>query len=1298
MIFTKTKTILFILLLINSVHLTAQLTTPKKYPSLLWEITGNGLTKPSYLFGTMHVSNKLVFHLSDSFFYAIKKCDVVGLELNSDTWQQQMIDVERQKLNYFKFYGNKYDYSNYNYGKTTASINQYTCRLENNYIDVVKYAIPETPFILNALLYRTKEYKQDFEENTFLDLYIYQIGKKLGKKSAGMETIYTMEKYTTEAELDRINEKETDRKKTSEDDMPTMTQDEAYRNGDLDMLDSLGILYETSKAFTEKFLYQRNDVQAYSMDTIMKKGQSLFVGVGAAHLPGKRGVIEILRKMGYKLRPIKMSDRDANQRDAIDKIKVPVAFIENKANDEFFTVKLPGKLYTRPDNTTGSTTQYADMANGTYYMVTRVPTFTNYFNVPDAEVAQQVDSLLYENVPGKIIKKIAIVKNGYKGFDITNKTRRGDIQRYNIIITPFEILIFKMSGTENYVLGKEAQDFFNSITIKTYPQSWNTYTNQLAQYTCYLPHQPHQQTLNGINLAVAYDSNEKVLYSLQDFNLINNDFSVADTFNLMLMEESYVGNIKKLKTNYKKYVTENGLNILKAAYTYKDTTMQVQYIINGYRHYVISAKGKDEKLVLNNKVMPSFKVLAYPKYMAQLYVDTLLKFRVVTPYKPILNDSLKTLLDRINTASKYEKDTYKSWGNYSSMAFENDTTGEVINVNYYKAGKYETVPDSLQKYVLYLDSVAPLVNNSSRLAKIYDSLTAIGKPSYFESDFYKKYTIKQDEIVIKNGARYRQTAYTNKGTTKLNRTLDIWKNDFNYVVTTTTDTSNSSTFINTFFNTFEPLENQKGTSYYVPKIDTFFNDYYSKDSTTRKLAKSALLNFEFTKKDLPLMLAAYRKLTIADKDYFTTKIKWIAAVAKIKDTTLASQKMDFLKTEYEKTVDTSLFQNAILVMLVKLNTSASFALFKKYLLQDPPVSVMDNEYSNDNTNSLFGQSDSLELISTLYPDILQLTIITEYKNDVENMLLTLVDSNKILPANYELYSTKLLFDAKIALKKKLIEIENKVKNDMEKETDNVAVDYTYAAYRNNDKGGESLTNYVKLLLPFYTTNTAIPNYINKLWQLKDDAVKQDLLFIMLKAKKPIPDTLLTYFANKEDYRGNLYYQLQLLKLGNMYPTQFATQAILAKAFLYTTINEKDKLDSTELATYYRTTNYNYNYNKGYNSYDYKKTFYNKPMDSICLLQKQTVTINTKTGVLYIYKYRTEKDDKWRFAFSGLQPLNEKNISYSNIATEFTEVKLKDTEPLEEQLQELIKVIKYNNNPNSKYFFETKRKQYRYEDY
>src|SRR5438067_3038977 len=61
---------------------------PKNYPSLLWEITGNGLAKPSYLFGTMHVSNKMAFHLSDSFYLGIKHADVLALETNPGNWQE----------------------------------------------------------------------------------------------------------------------------------------------------------------------------------------------------------------------------------------------------------------------------------------------------------------------------------------------------------------------------------------------------------------------------------------------------------------------------------------------------------------------------------------------------------------------------------------------------------------------------------------------------------------------------------------------------------------------------------------------------------------------------------------------------------------------------------------------------------------------------------------------------------------------------------------------------------------------------------------------------------------------------------------------------------------------------------------------------------------------------------------------------------------------------------------------------------------------------------------------------------
>src|SRR5688572_933745 len=83
--------------------LKAQQEEPKKYQGLLWEISGNGLTKPSYVFGTMHVSNKLAFHLSDSFYYALKQVDAVALELNPDLWQSQMVRLAKLNDNYSEF-------------------------------------------------------------------------------------------------------------------------------------------------------------------------------------------------------------------------------------------------------------------------------------------------------------------------------------------------------------------------------------------------------------------------------------------------------------------------------------------------------------------------------------------------------------------------------------------------------------------------------------------------------------------------------------------------------------------------------------------------------------------------------------------------------------------------------------------------------------------------------------------------------------------------------------------------------------------------------------------------------------------------------------------------------------------------------------------------------------------------------------------------------------------------------------------------------------------------------------------
>ena len=154
---------------------------------------------------------------------------------------------------------------------------------------------------------------------------------------------------------------------------------EAYRAGNLDLLDSINRLNSFSEAFDEKFLYSRNLLQANSIDSILKARSALFVGVGAAHLPGNRGVIEILRRMGYKLRPIIMGERDSNEKDKVEKLRVPVSFNTQSSDDGFFKVDIPGKFYRFGEEGVLDQLQYADMANGSYYMVTRIKTNSQFW-------------------------------------------------------------------------------------------------------------------------------------------------------------------------------------------------------------------------------------------------------------------------------------------------------------------------------------------------------------------------------------------------------------------------------------------------------------------------------------------------------------------------------------------------------------------------------------------------------------------------------------------------------------------------------------------------------------------------------------------------------------------------------------------------------------------------------------------------------------------------------------------------------------------------------------------------------
>lgn len=254
---------LLLLVILCSASASGQSTAPRH--ALLWEISAPGLNQRSYLYGTFHVRDKRAFHFTDSTLLAIENCDYFALELDPDS----LIGL---------------------------LMNQYTGSGDKENLPVGKAEIRLSEYWDEWSVERLREQEMDEKEQqdypTFVDLYLYEIARFNGKKTAGIE------KMEAQARL-----------------MNTISQGHssypagrlfadmigAYEKGDIE---ALGRIMSYSDEFTrEKVLKERNYNMADSIAKLVLT-RRCFIAVGSGHLPGKEGVIELLRKKGYTLRPV----------------------------------------------------------------------------------------------------------------------------------------------------------------------------------------------------------------------------------------------------------------------------------------------------------------------------------------------------------------------------------------------------------------------------------------------------------------------------------------------------------------------------------------------------------------------------------------------------------------------------------------------------------------------------------------------------------------------------------------------------------------------------------------------------------------------------------------------------------------------------------------------------------------------------------------------------------------------------------------------------------------------------------
>ncbi|MDB5206204.1 MAG: TraB/GumN family protein, partial [Flavisolibacter sp.] len=163
------------------------------------------------------------------------------------------------------------------------------------------------PMLAASLIAEQQTKNTSCDKMVAMEQLIMQEAKVSDKKIKGLETmnfqLAIFDKIPYKLQAKQLYQMITQADDTADgNEMIALTN--AYRNQKLEVLEEMTKKEDMGiKNFTELLLYSRNEAWTKKLQEILP-GKSLVVAVGAGHLPGKRGVISLLRLAGYKVEPV----------------------------------------------------------------------------------------------------------------------------------------------------------------------------------------------------------------------------------------------------------------------------------------------------------------------------------------------------------------------------------------------------------------------------------------------------------------------------------------------------------------------------------------------------------------------------------------------------------------------------------------------------------------------------------------------------------------------------------------------------------------------------------------------------------------------------------------------------------------------------------------------------------------------------------------------------------------------------------------------------------------------------------
>lgn len=266
--------------------------------TLLWKISGNGLKQPSYLFGTIHMLCRDDAVLSDSLKTVIARVNEVYFEVDLDNMLEMLGVLSKMSMK----------------GDTTlqdllseADYEKVKSYFESNG-SLIPFSMLET---YKPLLAASTLQQSGFpcESTAMMEQVIMEEAREQNKTIRGLESMgyqaSVLDSIPYKLQAQQLVAYIENAMKGEEEDREVAEMLNAYRNQDLKKLEEMLLKSDPSISnYTDILLYNRNRNWVEKLKNLMP-GKSLLIAVGAGHLPGKEGCIDLLRKAGYKLTPVK---------------------------------------------------------------------------------------------------------------------------------------------------------------------------------------------------------------------------------------------------------------------------------------------------------------------------------------------------------------------------------------------------------------------------------------------------------------------------------------------------------------------------------------------------------------------------------------------------------------------------------------------------------------------------------------------------------------------------------------------------------------------------------------------------------------------------------------------------------------------------------------------------------------------------------------------------------------------------------------------------------------------------------